>query len=150
MPSIVIDAGHGGTRVRGRSSPGFAEKEVVLDIARAVNRRLGSRAVLTRDRDVNLSLCERIGVARDSRASAFVSVHISPSSADEIFVHTRASERSLDLARLLAHSLGGRATVSRAELAVLSPEHHRRETAACLIELCNPRAIDRYGHGIAE
>jgi V8-like Glu-specific endopeptidase len=151
MPSIVIDAGHGGAEVRGRSTPGFGEKEVVLAIARAANRRLGSRALLTRDRDVNLSLGERIGVARDARAKAFVSVHASPStSSDEIFVHTRASERSLALARSLSRALGGRARISRAELAVLSPEHHRRETAACLIEVCDPRAIDRYGRGIAE
>lgn len=148
----MIDAGHGGTAVRGRSTPGLAEKHVVLDVARAVGRRLGSRAVLTRDGDVNLSLGERIAIAQAARAKAFVSVHRGASSAagDEIFVHTRGSQRSIALARLIGHAFGGRASILRADLAVLSPEHHRPETAACLIELADPTAIERYGGAIAD
>lgn len=154
MNRLVIDAGHGGTTARGRSTPGLAEKDLVLDVARAARQRLGSRALLTRDRDVNLSIGERIGVARSASARAFVSVHANPNAAcDEIFVHSRAGVRSRELAFSIARAFdafGGSARVMSADLAVLSPEHHQRDTAACLVELSDPRAIERYGRAIAD
>jgi len=71
MPHIVLDPGHGGTEPCGNSSPqggrgpqGTLEKNVTLELARRIARHLGSSAALTRDGDRNLSLGERIDVAR--------------------------------------------------------------------------------------
>src|SRR5262249_37290752 len=113
--------------------------------------RLGSRALLTRDRDVNLSIGERIGIAKSVEARAFVSVHANPRAAsDEIYVHSRAGARSRDLAFSLARAFRGSGRVMSGALAVLSPEHDQRDPAACLVELSDPRAIERYGRAIAD
>jgi hypothetical protein len=157
MNSIVLDAGHGGHEVRGRSTPagyalawGSGEKDVVLRLARDVARRLGPCGVLTRDRDVNLSLADRIARARTVGADAFVSLHAGPGPT-VAYVHTNASDRSRRLARAIGRELRGQ--VSMAELAVLSPDHHRAQTAACLVEvgdpLQEPGDISRIGGAIA-
>jgi V8-like Glu-specific endopeptidase len=159
MATIVLDAGHGGCELRGRSSPegvrfawGGREKDIVLALAREAARRLGSDAVLTRERDVNLSFGERIEIARRTRADAFVSLHANAERRTEMFVHTEASPRSLSLARALGRTLGG--SVSAGALAVLSPERHRVETAACLVEigdvLKTPHDIVRIGGAVAQ
>ncbi len=76
---VAIDAGHGGVDPGAIGRGGTREKDVVLDIARALAERIdrapGMRAVLTRDGDYFLSLRQRIGRARDARADLFVSVH---------------------------------------------------------------------------
>jgi len=156
MNAIVLDAGHGGHEPCGRSTPdgevfagGRREKDVVLRLAREVARRLGTRGVLTRDRDVNLSLAERIGLARRTGADTFVSLHAGhgPTTA---WIHTDATERSRRLARAIGRELHGQ--VSAADLAVLAPDHHRPATAACLIEvgapLEDPAEVRRIGGAI--
>jgi V8-like Glu-specific endopeptidase len=142
MKRIVLDAGHGGHELRGRSTPdgeilrgGRREKDAVLGLAREVARQLGARGVLTRDRDINLSMAERIGVARRAGADAFVSLHAG-SGPTTAWVHPDAGERSQRLAHAIGRALQGQ--VSIAELAVLSPDHHRPQTAACLVEIGAP------------
>jgi N-acetylmuramoyl-L-alanine amidase len=76
--TVVVDPGHGG-RDKGAVSPtGLLEKDVNLDIARALQHFLegrGARVVLTRDKDVSISLKERIEIARRAGADIFISVH---------------------------------------------------------------------------
>jgi N-acetylmuramoyl-L-alanine amidase len=75
-PVVVIDAGHGG-HDPGTVSSWAQEKEIVLDVARRVAERLeeaGVEVVLTRDRDVFLTLQERSTFATTER-NVFVSIH---------------------------------------------------------------------------
>ena len=113
MAVVVIDAGHGGTAAVGDSSPnnatspsGLLEKnltlEVTLHAAAALSAR-GHDVRLTRTTDVNLGLADRARVGKDSRATAFVSIHFNgfadPSvQGTETWVHLRASSASRDLA----------------------------------------------------
>ena len=75
---VVLDPGHGGIdpgAVRGRTN----EKDLMLDIAlalRDVLLRTGqAEVVMTRDRDVFVSLPGRVGLAQQVEADAFVSLH---------------------------------------------------------------------------
>lgn len=84
---VVVDAGHGG-RDPGTISPyddTFFEKDVVLDIAKRVEKYLkdkGINALLTRDGDNHLNdnidkdLLERADIANRNNASLFVSIHV--------------------------------------------------------------------------
>ncbi|MDH5357924.1 MAG: N-acetylmuramoyl-L-alanine amidase [Gammaproteobacteria bacterium] len=76
---IAIDAGHGGQDSGALGSQGTQEKVVVLAIARRlaklVNNEPGMRAYLTRDRDVFISLRQRIKRARQNNADMFISIH---------------------------------------------------------------------------
>jgi len=77
--TVVIDAGHGGKDPGAIGPRGIMEKDVVLDVARRVKRLLDAEksceAVLTRDRDVYLSLEERTAFANERGANLFVSIH---------------------------------------------------------------------------
>lgn len=75
---VAIDAGHGGEDRGARGGRGLIEKELVLDVARRVARRLqdgGIRVVLTRDEDVFVPLEHRSARANDARADLFLSIH---------------------------------------------------------------------------
>lgn len=149
MNEIVLDPGHGGSRKLGSSSPlgerfgsGHVEKEVNLLLARRVAHYLGG-ARLTRTGDENRTLADRIQVARRDGARAFVSLHTNPEPRlTGVWVHPRANADSRSLAesigRQLASRYGGGVQVSRGELAVLSPDLHAGDTAACLVELGVP------------
>jgi hypothetical protein len=72
--TVVIDAGHGGYDPGARSRRGLKEKDVCLDIALRFRRELMAAApdlavVLTRDRDVYLTLRQRTEIA--NKADAF-------------------------------------------------------------------------------
>ena len=76
--TIVIDPGHGGLdpgAIRG----GLKEKDVVLDIALAMAKRIntlpGYRAVLTRTTDYYPSLGRRVRLAREKEGDLFLSIH---------------------------------------------------------------------------
>ena len=76
---VAVDAGHGGQDPGAIGRSGTREKDVVLEITRAVaariNREPGMRAVLTRQGDYFLTLRQRIQRARDAKADMFVSIH---------------------------------------------------------------------------
>lgn len=76
---IAIDAGHGGQDSGALGRNGTREKDVVLAIARRlaklVNDEPGMSAYLTRDRDVFLTLRQRIKRARQNNADMFISIH---------------------------------------------------------------------------
>lgn len=136
---IVLDPGHGGTQVRGKSTPsgarsarGHLEKDITLQVCQRLASALGGDVALTRAGDQNLRLGERTAAARERSAHAFLSVHAGGEQPG-VWVHTDASDTSLDLASALARGL--RLQVQRGELAVLSPHHHAPRTAACLIDL---------------
>src|SRR5262249_31919143 len=157
-----------GTANRGKSTPygargpmGTLEKDIVLELARQISTRLGGRTKLTRASDRNLSVAERVEVARGSGCDAFVSLHAGDCG-PEVWIHTRSSQRSAALADCLREELAGfGARVSRGDLAVLHPSAHSREQAACLVEvgglsdaagehrLRNPSSLDQLARAIA-
>jgi len=80
---IVVDPGHGGRDPGAIGRRGLKEKDVTLKIARMVARDLGrkldSKVILTRKRDVYVPLEERTAIANSRRADLFVSIHINSS-----------------------------------------------------------------------
>lgn len=76
---IAIDAGHGGKDPGALGPKGGREKDITLRIARelatAIDKDPGMKAVLIRDDDVFVPLQERYMRARRQQADLFVSVH---------------------------------------------------------------------------
>lgn len=76
---IAIDAGHGGEDPGAIGPSGTREKDVVLEIARRLQRLVdatdGFRAVMIRDGDYYIGLRQRTQIAREQKADFFVSIH---------------------------------------------------------------------------
>ncbi len=75
---VVIDPGHGGIDP-GAGRDGLSEAGLMLalglEVAEAVNRAGGMRAVLTRDADLFVPLQTRMSIARANGADVFLSLH---------------------------------------------------------------------------
>lgn len=74
---VVLDPGHGG-RDSGAMYGGVMEKDLTLDVARRVDRLLGSEGVatsMTRIGDTYVSLADRAALGNRVRDSIFVSIH---------------------------------------------------------------------------
>jgi N-acetylmuramoyl-L-alanine amidase len=78
LPTIVIDPGHGGVDTGAEGALG-AEKDVVLAVARELNRSLLAtgryRVVMTRTGDVFVPLEQRMRISRQHGAQLFISLH---------------------------------------------------------------------------
>ncbi|MFB3063153.1 MAG: N-acetylmuramoyl-L-alanine amidase, partial [Gammaproteobacteria bacterium] len=76
---VAIDAGHGGEDPGALGRRGTREKDIVLQIARRlakkVDQRPGMRAYLVRDGDYFLPHAQRMEKARLQRADLFISIH---------------------------------------------------------------------------
>jgi N-acetylmuramoyl-L-alanine amidase/putative methionine-R-sulfoxide reductase with GAF domain len=76
---IVVDAGHGGWDLGTVGRKGLLEKDLVLEVAQRLGKllesRLGADVILTRKDDNYIPLDERAGIANQSQADLFVSVH---------------------------------------------------------------------------
>lgn len=76
---VVIDAGHGGEDPGASGGRGQQEKNVVLSIAKELQRQIsaekGYRAELTRTGDYFIPLRKRTEIARAKGADLFVSIH---------------------------------------------------------------------------
>ena len=76
---IVVDAGHGGWDLGTVGRRGLLEKDLVLEIAQRLGKllqsRLGMEVIYTRQDDNYIPLDERAGIANQSQADLFVSVH---------------------------------------------------------------------------
>jgi N-acetylmuramoyl-L-alanine amidase len=82
LPTIVVDAGHGGGD-GGAFSNGLREKDLTLDTALRLERHLrahGFPVVMTRRDDRFLELFERAQIANGIRRALFVSIHFNDSS----------------------------------------------------------------------
>lgn len=79
VQTIVIDAGHGGIDPGAVGKKGLYEKDVNLAISRVlkdlIEDSLKIKVLLTRDRDVYVSLKERTNIANRNAADLFVSIH---------------------------------------------------------------------------
>uniref|UniRef100_A0A7C4X955 MurNAc-LAA domain-containing protein n=1 Tax=candidate division WOR-3 bacterium TaxID=2052148 RepID=A0A7C4X955_UNCW3 len=76
---VVIDPGHGGIDPGAVGKGGLYEKDVNLDISKFLKKliedSLGIKVILTRDKDVYLSLKARTQIANRNNADLFLSVH---------------------------------------------------------------------------
>lgn len=76
---VVLDPGHGGEDPGARSRTGLREKDVNLDIALRLRGLLvaaGFEVVMTRERDVFISLRDRVRLANRSEGDLFLSIHV--------------------------------------------------------------------------
>lgn len=80
---IVIDPGHGGKDYGAVGQGGTREKDVVLDIARELAKKIRKdkefKVIMTRDRDTYVPLDKRAQIANDAGADLFVSIHANAS-----------------------------------------------------------------------
>ncbi|MDY6843196.1 MAG: N-acetylmuramoyl-L-alanine amidase [Thermodesulfobacteriota bacterium] len=80
---VVLDPGHGGKDGGAKGPSGLLEKDVVLSIAKKVNRELESKAgykvYMTRNDDTYISLEDRGSFANSKEADLFVSIHANAS-----------------------------------------------------------------------
>ena len=77
--TVVIDAGHGGTEKGAIGCLGDEEKDINLKIALQVAELLKKHdinVVMTRECDANLSLQDRVDIAKENDADMFVSIHL--------------------------------------------------------------------------
>ncbi|MCJ7611946.1 MAG: N-acetylmuramoyl-L-alanine amidase, partial [Candidatus Aminicenantes bacterium] len=77
--TIVIDPGHGGLESGANGRFGTLEKEVTLAIAlklkALVERNMAVRVVLTREKDIDISLADRGALSNNNDAMLFISIH---------------------------------------------------------------------------
>jgi N-acetylmuramoyl-L-alanine amidase len=79
MVTIALDPGHGGEDPGASGATGVHEKDIVLEVARRLKRKLealpNTRVMLTRDADYFVPLGTRVDKARKVQADLFVSIH---------------------------------------------------------------------------
>jgi len=78
IKTIVIDPGHGGKDPGAISCRGLEEKTLNLLVAKRLKDRLrkqGYKVILTREKDIYLSLSQRVDIAKRHDADLFVSIH---------------------------------------------------------------------------
>lgn len=77
--TVVIDPGHGGSEKGALGCLGDKEKDITLKIALELKEILaqkGINVVMTRECDANVSLDDRVKIARENCANIFVSIHL--------------------------------------------------------------------------
>lgn len=108
-PVIMIDPGHGGIDPGANSTGGVFEKDLVLSFAQKLQKALEAsgryKIMMTRDKDVFISLGDRVRAARNVQADLFISIHADSISGGQevrgLTVYTGAERASdADSARL--------------------------------------------------
>ena len=75
---VMLDAGHGGQDPGAISKNGHYEKDLTLKMAKETKKLLeaaGYKVVLTRDRDIFITLRGRVKKAHEAKADLFISIH---------------------------------------------------------------------------
>ena len=79
LKTIVIDPGHGGLDVGAKGKFGALEKDITLSISlklkALIEQNMSFRVILTRDKDLDVSLENRAALANNNGAALFISVH---------------------------------------------------------------------------
>jgi N-acetylmuramoyl-L-alanine amidase len=79
IQTMVIDPGHGGTETGAKGKFGNLEKDITLAISlklkAIIERNMGFEFVLTRDKDVDVSVENRSAIANNRKAGLFISIH---------------------------------------------------------------------------
>ena len=105
-PVVVVDAGHGGVDPGAIGSDGSPEKDIVLSVARRLRNLLVKSGrytvVMTRNRDMYISLEQRVRTSRRHDADLFISLHADSVADESLAPHVRGgsiytlSERASD------------------------------------------------------
>jgi len=143
---IAIDAGHGGRDPGAVGRNGTREKDVVLRVARKLQREIsrheGMKVVMIRDRDVFLPLRERIRKARTHKADLFISIHADASNdsrVDGSSVYVLSSNGATsELARFMAKRENEADLVGGVELGKMDDQ-----LASVLLELSQDHTIEQ-------
>jgi len=146
--TVVIDAGHGGSAPGATSRWGGTEKAATLNVARKLEPRLraaGFKTVVTRTRDVDVSLEQRARISNRQDNAVFVSIHFNHAprrhvEGTETFYKSRpsiglASKIQREVAALPGHSSRG---VKTANFRVLRLNQYPAVLVECGF-LSNPR-----------
>ncbi len=94
---VVLDPGHGGKDAGLLMSQGI-EKNLDLELALAVKKKLLQqkpgrfKVILTRDRDLDLTLDERAALANAAGESIFVSIHGAPANGTRVYIQDLDNE----------------------------------------------------------
>lgn len=75
---ICLDPGHGGKDRANRGPTGYVEADGNLDIAlraKAILNKNGFRVIMTREKDLTVSLAGRTAIANRNKADLLVSIH---------------------------------------------------------------------------
>jgi N-acetylmuramoyl-L-alanine amidase len=79
VQTVVIDPGHGGMETGAKGKFGNLEKDITLAVSlklkALIERNLGLTVVMTRDRDVDVSIENRAAIANNNKAGLFISIH---------------------------------------------------------------------------
>jgi N-acetylmuramoyl-L-alanine amidase len=107
---VVLDPGHGGRDSGAISRSGLQEKDIVLDIAKKMQKIIQTEAphikvFLTRDRDYFLPLPRRTEIAEEYKADLFISLHVNANPNRKVHgfsVYTLSENATDEAARQLA------------------------------------------------
>ncbi|MGG3804417.1 N-acetylmuramoyl-L-alanine amidase [Metabacillus fastidiosus] len=102
---IVLDAGHGGTDPGAVGPTKLKEKEVTLSVVKKLKEALeqeGATVILTRDRDISVSLANRVKISNASKGDIFISIHANASvkssaKGTETFLNTKKKGTNSEL-----------------------------------------------------
>jgi N-acetylmuramoyl-L-alanine amidase len=159
--TIVIDPGHGGSNIGAQGPAGALEKELTLQLARAlrsqIQSRLPVRVILTRNEDAELPLDTRVAVANQQKADLFISIHLNSSpgrnaqGAETYFLNLVASdERAAEAAQV--ENAGDPLTDLQLILWDLAQSHHMSESQrfAGLIQEELNKALELRNRGVKQ
>jgi N-acetylmuramoyl-L-alanine amidase len=136
--SVMLDPGHG-RKDTGAIGSRFKEKDIVLQIARRLKRKLekaGYKVVMTRNDDTFLSLKERADLCKKLKPDIFISIHCNSAKAKsarglETYCLTPAGEASFGANKpQSAKELGNATDKANAKLAYDIQKHALRSTGA--------------------
>jgi len=120
---VVLDAGHGGVDPGASSASGTHEKDIVLEVTKAIRAELEKRGryevVLTRGDDTFLTLKDRVRAARAAKADLFISIHadsVNAGTARGASVYTLSEKASDKEAEELARSENSADVISGVDL----------------------------------
>lgn len=116
---IAIDAGHGGNEHGAIGCCGDMEKDINLAIAKELKAQLekrGAKIVMTRENDIDLSLADRVKIAKDKNAAISISIHANalPDGADPLknrgtsvyYYHNQAKSLADNILNSMTSQLG--------------------------------------------
>ncbi len=79
-PLVVVDPGHGGPKGGAVGPKGELEKTVALSVSLLVKqqleKQLGARVKLTREKDDDVTLAKRVALANSLQPDVFISIHL--------------------------------------------------------------------------
>jgi N-acetylmuramoyl-L-alanine amidase len=155
-PVIVIDPGHGGDDPGAQAADGTMEKDLVLNVARALAKKLEKSGrysvVLTRSADATLKLHERVDISRAAHGALFVSVHANlfekSDAVNGLSIYTLSDRASSKAAAELAR-MENRADL----LAGIDLSHENDDVTHILLDLAQHETLDRsvqFAHRLAD